>query len=110
MSRTRYRVAAVQAAPVYLNKTATTEKSVALIEKAAKQGTALIAFGEAWLPGYPFWVWLDGAFANFGRFRAYAEASVEIDGPEIKAIRAVAARAGALRGSVGISGWVKKIC
>ena len=47
MSRTRYRVAAVQAAPVFMNESATTEKSVALIEKAAKQGAALIACGEA---------------------------------------------------------------
>lgn len=94
MSRTRYRVAAVQAAPVYMNTAATVDKTIALMEQAAAQGAALIAFGEAWLPGYPFWVWLDGAFANIGRFQAYAGASVEIHGPELQAIRDAAGRLG----------------
>lgn len=94
MSKTKYRVAAVQVAPVYMNAAATTDKAIALMEQAAEKGAALIAFGEAWLPGYPFWVWLDGAFANMGRFAAYQAASVEIEGPEIQALRDAAARLG----------------
>ena len=97
-SRTQYRVAAVQAAPVFLNPAATTDKAIGLMEEAAKRGAALIAFGEAWLPGYPFWVWLDGAFANMGRFRAYQAASVELSGPEVQALRDAAAIAAAAWG------------
>ena len=67
-------MAAVQAAPVFMNESATTEKSVALIEKAAQQGAALIACGEAWRPGYPLWVWPNGVFANNSRGRSLGSA------------------------------------
>jgi nitrilase len=50
-------VAAVQAAPVLLNREATIGKVVALAEKAAADGARLVAFPEAFVPGYPDWVW-----------------------------------------------------
>lgn len=92
MSRNQFRVAAVQAAPVYMDAAGTTAKSISLMEQAAGMGVALIAFGEAWLPGYPYWVWLDSTFANMGRFHAYQAASVTVPGPELDALCAAAAR------------------
>jgi len=50
-------VAAVQAAPVLLDREATIGKVVALAEKAAGEGARLVAFPEAFVPGYPDWVW-----------------------------------------------------
>jgi nitrilase len=50
-------VAAVQAAPVLLDRDATIAKVVALAEKAAAEGARLVAFPEAFVPGYPDWVW-----------------------------------------------------
>ena len=85
------RAAAVQAAPVYMDTAASTEKAVALIEEAAGNGATLIAFGEAWIPGYPFWVWLDGAMKNMPRFGEYQASSIELDGPELRRIRDAAA-------------------
>lgn len=90
MSGTKFRAAAVQAAPVYLDVPATLNKTIRLIDEAASQSAALVVFGEAWLPGYPFWVWLDGAFANLPRFKAYREASIERTGSELEAIRRAA--------------------
>jgi len=55
---TKYRAAAVQAAPVFLDLERSVEKAIGLIEQAAKQDVRLIAFPETWLPGYPFWIWL----------------------------------------------------
>jgi nitrilase len=50
-------VAAVQAAPVLLDRDATIGKVIALAEKAAAEGARLVAFPEAFVPGYPDWVW-----------------------------------------------------
>ncbi len=51
------RVAAVQAAPVFLDRRATTDKAVTLIGEAADHGAHLIVFPEAFVPAYPEWVW-----------------------------------------------------
>jgi nitrilase len=49
-------VAIAQSAPVYLDKRASLTKALDLVERAAKQGARLVAFGETWLPGYPAWL------------------------------------------------------
>ena len=49
--------AAVQAAPVWLDRAATLDKLVGLTEKAAGDGAGLVVFPETFLPGYPDWVW-----------------------------------------------------
>lgn len=54
----RFRVAAVQAAPAYLDLAGTVAKTIRLIGEAAAGGAKLIAFPECWCPGYPWWIWL----------------------------------------------------
>jgi predicted amidohydrolase len=55
-----FRVAAVQAAPEYLNLDATVQKVVALIGEAANNGAKLIGFPESFIPGFPLWVFKSG--------------------------------------------------
>ncbi len=93
------RVACVQDAPVFLDREATAARVVAWIGRAAATGARLVAFGEAFLPGYPFWLSLtDGARFDDPRqkeaYAAYVAAAVQLDGPEVAAITAEAARHG----------------
>jgi nitrilase len=78
------KVALAQVAPVWLNRAATLEKILANVEQAAEQEAGLVVFGEALLPGYPFWPELtDGArFESPGQkelFAHYAEQAVDLD-------------------------------
>ena len=56
MSDSTLRVALAQIAPIWLQRKATTSKIVDWVSKAAAEDCSLVAFGEALLPGYPFWV------------------------------------------------------
>jgi nitrilase len=56
MTDTTLTVGLAQIAPVWLQKEATIDKVVAWIDDAAGKGCDLVAFGEALVPGYPFWV------------------------------------------------------
>ncbi|WNJ18614.1 carbon-nitrogen hydrolase family protein [Pontibacter sp. G13] len=49
-------VALAQIAPIWLDRERTLDKMIHQTGKAAQQGAQLIAFGEALLPGYPFWL------------------------------------------------------
>jgi len=50
------KVAAIQAAPVFLDLSASLEKALGLIEEAAANGAKLLVFPEAFLPAWPVWV------------------------------------------------------
>jgi len=52
------KIAAAQLAPVFLDKKKTVEKACKAIAEAGKQGSKVIVFPEAFISGYPDWVWL----------------------------------------------------
>lgn len=80
------RVAAVQAAPIFNDLDATTEKTIALIKEAAERGAELVVFPETWIPGYPWFIWLEPP-ASWSRYvAAYSANSLEIGGPHFRAI------------------------
>ena len=56
MTKNLLKVALAQISPVWLNKEKTIEKIEKSILDAAKENCELIVFGEALLPGYPFWI------------------------------------------------------
>jgi nitrilase len=92
-------VGLAQIAPVWLNRDATLVKIVDYIGRAAAQHCRLVTFGEALLPGYPFWLELtDGA-----RFNAdiqkdihahYLAQAVQIEAGHLDGVCAAAAKHG----------------
>ncbi len=87
--------AAVQAAPVFLDATATVQKASRLIHEAADQGARLIALPEAFVPGYPYWNWVMTPVEGGEWFERLYEASVDIPGPHVDALLEAAASAAA---------------
>jgi len=69
-----FKVAAVQATPVFLDREATVEKACRLIAEAGKAGAQLAVFPEAFIPGYPLWVW----FVPSGRTQVLRELYAEL--------------------------------
>jgi nitrilase len=51
------RIAVVQRAPAFLDRGATLALAVAAVDEAAQAGARLIVFPEAFIPGYPAWIW-----------------------------------------------------
>jgi nitrilase len=51
------KIAAVQAAPVFLDRDATVARVCERIAEAAANGAKLVVFPESFVPGYPDWVW-----------------------------------------------------
>ncbi len=93
------RIAAAQTAPVWGDPEATAERVIQWIHRAAEDGVDLVAFGETFLSGYPFWVArTDGArWDDDDQKSAYAfylKAAVGIDGPELQAVSSAVAETG----------------
>ncbi len=90
----RLTVAAVQAAPVFLDLAASVDKAVGLIGDAASAGARLVAFPETWLPGYPAWIFGAAGWEDPASKRAYARLArnaVTVDGDAVATLRRAAA-------------------
>ena len=67
------RVAVVQASPVFLDRAATIDKGIALINEAADAGARVIAFPEVWVPGYPLWIYGAAGWGDEAAKRGFAK-------------------------------------
>lgn len=88
-----FKLAAVQAAPVYFDAAASTQKACSFIAEAGAQGASLVAFSECWLPGYPFFVWGEYAVTS-ALAPVYLANAVEIPGPATEQLCEAALQAG----------------
>lgn len=87
-------MAVVQDAPVYFDREASTDKACRLIAEAAAGGATLVAFGECWLPGYPFFAFSRPTAVWWQAAAEYLANGVEIPGPETDRLCQAAREAG----------------
>jgi nitrilase len=78
----KFCAAAIQAAPVFLDIDATIEKAIALIAEAASEGAALVAFPETFIPGYPWFIWLDSPAWGMQFVQRYHDNSLVYGSPQ----------------------------
>jgi len=91
------KVAAVQAASVFLDREGSTAKACRLIREAGAHGARVIGFPEGFIPAHPVWYHHHPATSAIAN-RLAAELfrnSVEIPGPEIESLCVAARDAGA---------------
>ncbi len=77
----KFKAASVQASPVFLDREATVEKACTLMAEASRNGAKLVAFPEVFVPGFPYWIWLDVPSRNYPFFQKLFEEAVVIPSP-----------------------------
>ena len=91
---TPYKVAAAHVAPVFLDAPKTVAKACSLIEEAARNGAALLAFPETYIPAFPLWSAVVAPIHNHEWFKRLAASSIRCPGPELERIAGAARRHG----------------
>ncbi len=102
MSEPTFKLAAIQASSAFFDKQAGLDKAVRLIAEAGAKGAQIAAFGETWLPGYPFFI--DAPLSELWWEAAsdYLANAILIPGPETDAL-CEAARAADLDVIIGVA-------
>jgi len=96
-NRDKLTVGLAQIAPVWLDREATLAKVVDWIGRAAAADCGFVAFGEALVPGYPFWIeHTDGARFESGLQKDihahYLDQAVQVEAGHLDGVCAAAAR------------------
>ena len=85
-----------QISPIWLDRERTLDKVISYVERAAERGCHLLVFGEALVPGYPFWLELTNR-ARFNSplqkeiFAEYAAQAVQPEAGHLDRLRETAA-------------------
>src|SRR6516164_11720010 len=98
----RFRAAAVQAAPVFLDREATISRLADWVTKARDVGADLVVFGESYIPAFPLWNMLYAPVDQHAFYRRLFANAIEVPGPHVKQLGDIARRHRAIL-SVGIT-------
>jgi nitrilase len=80
----KFKAAIAQIAPSFLNREETVEIACKTIEEAGKEGARLIAFPESFIPGYPYWLWLEPPFGSARYYKDFFKNAVQVPSPTTK--------------------------
>ena len=88
----KFRAAAVQAAPVFLDRDATIDKMDTLVHKAVDAGAELVVFGESFIPAFPVWNLIYAPMDQHAFFRRLFDNAVQVPGPHTRRLSEIAKR------------------
>lgn len=85
----KIKIAVTQHEPAWLDLEQGVQKTIQIIEEAAKAGAKLVSFSECWIPGYPAWIWTRPVDFDLGV--KYVKNSLVVDSSEMRRICEAAA-------------------
>ena len=86
MTFNKFKAAAIQTSPVFLNAEKTIDKAITFIKEAAENGSQLIAFPEVFVSGYPYWNWIMTPVQGSKWYEKLYKSAITADGSEVKRI------------------------
>ena len=88
------KIAIIQESPVLLDRKKTIEKAIKLIEQATSADAELVVFPEAYISGYPAWIWRLRPGGDWGvseeLHSRLLDSAVDIDAGDLKPLCDVA--------------------
>ncbi|KAJ7932529.1 nitrilase [Mycena leptocephala] len=81
-----FKVAAVQAEPVWLDLQGGVEKTIKIIQEAAAEGAKIIGFPEVFIPGYPWTPWANNFVVTATVLKEYQANALALHSPEMDRI------------------------
>ena len=85
------RIAVVQKPPIFLDRERTILEAVSLVGEAVSGGASLVVFPEAFIPGYPAWIWRLRPGSDFALSEdlhaQLLKNAVTLDGEDLRSLR-----------------------
>ena len=86
----KFKAAAVQTSPVFLNVEKTIDKAISFVKEATANGANLVAFPEVFVAGYPYWNWIMTPVQGSKWYEQLYKSSVKVDDAVMKPLFAAA--------------------
>ena len=79
MNFPKFKAAAVQTSPVFLNVEKTIDKAISFVKEATSNSANLVAFPEVFVAGYPYWNWIMTPVQGSKWYEELYKSSVKVD-------------------------------
>ena len=86
----KFRAAAVQAAPVFLNREATIDKVETLLAEATANGAKLVVFPESFIPCFPVWCLVQAPIDQHPLFTRLYENALDVKSDAFRKLASLA--------------------
>lgn len=79
MTFPKFKAAAIQTSPVFLNVEKTIDKAISFVQEATSNGANLVAFPEVFIAGYPYWNWIMTPIQGSKWYEQLYKSAVKVD-------------------------------